>query len=186
MHKKINLGFVILLWSFKIFAQNEVLSNYEIVSEKEYFSKTKPKKYIIVPCEIKSKKLTNQEKNSDYIISWAFYLCENYRSNELLKYIQELTNSNNDKDSISDLLTGIYYFSKSNFTIAIVSFNKYNGNKYIFLKYLLLADSKYEMLDDYYDWPKTIGDYQKAYDNAQKKEYKKLITDRILCARYQR
>jgi hypothetical protein len=186
MNKRKILGFIILMWSFNLFSQDKALSNYEIVSLKDYFSKAKQKKYIVVPCDIKSYKLNKQDNNPDYVISWAFYLCINEKSNDLVKYIRELTKSSDKGDSIADLLNGIYYFYHDNFAVAITSFDKYNGSKYLFLKYLLIADSKYEMLVDKYDWPNLIADYQKAYDNTQKTEYKKLITDRILCARYQR
>ncbi len=180
------IGLLALLFSFNLFAQNIFSDYYEIVSMNDYYSATKQKKYIVVPCDVKSDDLTGHEKNSDYIISWAFYLCEIERNRKLLQYIQELTNSKNDKDSIADLLTSIYYFAKDNYNAAILSFNKYNGCKFKFLKFLLIADSKYELLDDKFNWPDILPDYQTAYDYAQRNEYKKLIKERIKCVRYRR
>ncbi|MDO9614951.1 MAG: hypothetical protein Q7J86_10580 [Bacteroidota bacterium] len=96
------------------------------------------------------------------------------------KYILSCDNSSD----IYHLINGLYYFSKNQYSKAIDHLEKFENEEYAFLKLLLIADCKYELLRDKKNYQLIIGEYQLAMDHTENEQNKSMINNRIKYIKY--
>ncbi|MDD3078665.1 MAG: hypothetical protein PHH37_06140 [Paludibacter sp.] len=185
MTKRIFILLFILI-STATFARIGNNNRFWIISQENYNKKVKNgqdvifKRYVVVPAIDKNYKdilLTNDEP--EILAKFSFMLMTNKRS-WIIKYINNCDNSSD----INNLITALYYFSEKEYAEAIVQLEKYNSEKYSFLKLLLIADSEYELLQDKRNYKSVIDRYQSAINNTNDFLYKTIINKRIRYIKY--
>jgi predicted negative regulator of RcsB-dependent stress response len=86
---------------------------------------------------------------------------------------------------INNLIKGLYYFSKKQYNQAIAHLEKFKNKEYRFLQLLIIADCKYEMLQDKKNYKTIISAYQIALDCTDNEQNKTIINNRIKYIKYQ-
>lgn len=177
---------VFIIIALPSIAKVGINKNYWIISQKEYglrVSKGKDiilKRYIVVP-EINSdfKTISNSDTEIVQLAKFSYLLQKNKT-----KYINNYIENCDKNKEINQLIQGLYYFSQLQYKKAIEVLTQFNNPDYQFLKYLLIADCKYELLLNKQDYKKVITDYQKALDIANAEKNKTLINNRIKFIKY--
>lgn len=185
MIKKV-LTFLLVLMSAQIFAKVGTNSEYWILSQNEYnarVSKGKDvtlRRYIVIPdLDKKYKDILETTDKKSLLAKFSFMLKRN-KSALIEKYILSCDNSSD----IHHLINGLYCFSKNQYSRAIEHLEKFESEEYTFLKSLLIADCKYELLRDKKNYQLIIGEYQTAMDNADNEQKKSIINNRIKYIKY--
>lgn len=185
MIKKI-LIFLLVLISSQTFARVGTNAGFWIISQNEYNARILKgkdvtlKRYIVVPgLDKKYKDIFETTDEKALLAKFSFMLKKN-KSPLIEKYI---VSSNNSLD-INNLINGLYYFSKNQYSKATAYLEKIGNEEYTFLKLLLIADCKYELLQDKKNYKFIIGVYQIAMDNTNDEQNKSIINNRIKYIKY--
>ncbi|MGE0076345.1 MAG: hypothetical protein AB7S48_00645 [Bacteroidales bacterium] len=186
MIKKILILLLILI-STKSFAKIGNNKFYWIISRAEYETRISEgkdvilRRYIIVPSMDKAYKNIFETKDENAILAkFSFMLYKNKRS-----WINEYINSCDSTLDINNLIYGLYCFSINRYSQAITYLEKLKSEEFNFLKLLMIADCKYEMLQDKKNYKAIIGAYQTAMDNTDNEQNKSIINNRIKYIKYQ-
>lgn len=185
MIKKV-FTFLLVLISAQTFARVGTNSDYWILSQNEYnarVSKGKDvtlRRYIVIPdLDKKYKDILETTDEKALLAKFSFMLKRN-KSALIEKYILSGDNSLD----IHHLINGLYYISKNQYSRAIDHLEKFWNEEYAFLKSLLIADCKYELLRDKKNYQLIIDEYQIAMDNADNEQKKSIINNRIKYIKY--
>lgn len=185
MIRKISFLLVMMV-SLPIFAKVGMNKDFWIISQKDYdirISKGKDvvlKRYIVVPNMDKNYKSISDTDSDFLILSKFSYMLKKNKSSNLEYYI----NICDAHKQINLLVNGLYYLSEKKYSKAIEFLNQYESSEYEFLKYLLIADCKYELLTIKRDYKNIIKDYQIALDIANDDKTKALVNNRIKFIKY--
>ncbi|MFQ3579046.1 MAG: hypothetical protein SNJ71_02765 [Bacteroidales bacterium] len=180
MVKKILILFIVLI-SVNSFARIGDNNNYWIISQNDYndrISKNKDvllRRYIIVPSIDKKFKDILETKDEKTLLAKFSFMLNKNKVSWIDKYINNCDNSLD----INNLIKGLYYFSKKQYNQAIVHLEKLENKEYRFLQLLIIADCKYEMLQDKKNYKTIIGAYQVALDCTDNEKNKTIINHRI-------
>lgn len=176
-----------VLNSVPTFASIGLNNKFWIISQNDFNSRISNgqdivlRRYIVVPSiDKKYKDIFNTQDEKVILAKFSFMLKKN-KSTWIEKYIN---NCNNSLD-INNLIKGMYYFSKNQYTQAIVHLEKLDNDEYKFLKLLLIADCKYEALQDKKKFKSIIEHYQIAMDCTNNDQNKSIINKRIKYIKYQ-
>lgn len=186
MIKKILILFLVLI-SANSFARIGDNNNYWIISQNDYndrLSKGKDvllRRYFIVPSiDKKYKDILDINDEKALLAKFSFMLYKN-KVSWIDKYINNCDNSLD----INNLIKGLYYFSKAKYNQAIAHLEKFENKEYRFLQLLIIADCKYERLQDKKNYKTIIGAYQVALDCTDNKQNKAIVNYRIKYIKYQ-
>lgn len=185
MIKKV-LTFLLVLISVQTFAGVGTNTDYWILSQNEYDARISKRKdvtlrrYIVIPyLEKKYKDILETTDEKALLAKFSFMLKRN--KNALIeKYILSGDNSSD----IHHLINGLYCISKNQYSRAIDHLEKFENEEYAFLKSLLIADCRYELLPDKKNYQLIFGEYQTAMDNADNEQKKLIINNRIKYIKY--
>lgn len=186
MIKKLLILFLVLI-SVNSFARIGDNSNYWIISQNDYndrISKGKDvllRRYIIVPTIDKKFKDILENKDEKALLAKFSFMLNKNKVSWIDKYINNCDNSLD----INNLIKGLYYFSKKQYNQAIVHLEKLENKEYSFLQLLIIADCKYEMLQNKKNYKTVIGAYQIALDCTDNEQNKIIINNRIKYIKYQ-
>jgi len=168
--KKILILFLILV-STQVFARIGENRDFWIISQSDFnkrISKGRDvtlRRYIVVP---------------DFDRNFKEILETTDKQKGIDKYIE---NQNNRLEK-NELIKGLYYFSRKQYSNALIHFEKINNDEYAFLKYLLIADCKYELNYGSKDAKNSIELYQPAMDKSNNELEKLIINNRVKYIRY--
>ncbi len=159
---------------FLIISQNEYSA---LVSEGEDLTS---RRYIIVPAlDHNYKDLLQSKDETTMLAKFSYMLKENKE-----EWIYEFLKNCNDTCNFTNLLKGLYYFSVNQYFQSISYLEKFENNDYRFLKLLLIADCKYEILQDKRRYNRIIVDYQQALSSTDNEQYKSIVNNRIEYIKY--
>lgn len=183
---KYTVFLLLILISARSFAGIGSNNNYWIISQTEYeerISKGKDvvlRRYIVVPCvDKKYKDIFETEDKKALLAKFSYMLLKN-KSSLMDKYIAGC----NTSSDIHYLIKGLYCFSKKQYSQAIAHLEKSEHSEYSFLKLLLIADCKYEMLQNKKNIRTILDAYQVALDCTENEQNKSLINNRIKYIKY--
>jgi hypothetical protein len=183
---KRTLILLLILISTNLFARIGDNNDYWIISQADYdarISKGKDvilRRYIIVPSiDKKYKNICETSDEKHLLAKFSFMLYIN-KVSWMDRYIN---NCDNTLD-INNLIKGLYYFSKKQYSQAIANLERLENTEYKFLQLLMIADCKYEMLQDKKNVKTIIGAYQIAMDCAYNEQNKSIINNRIKYIKY--
>ena len=186
MIRKTLILFFILI-SSQTFSRVGSNSNFSIISQIEYNDRILKgkdvilKRYIVIPSIDKNFKDIFVTKNEKALLAKFSFMLNKNKNSFIEMYIRNCDSSLD----INNLIKGLYYISKNKYSQAIVHLEKHNNEEYSFLKQLLIADCKYELLQDKNNYKSIIGLYQVAMDNTGNEQTKSIINNRIKYIKYQ-
>jgi tetratricopeptide (TPR) repeat protein len=186
MIKKL-LFLVLVLISANSFAKIGDNNDYWIISQNDYnerISKGKDvllRRYIIVPSIDKKYKDLFETRDEKALLAKFSFMLNRNKASWIDKYIKNCDNSLD----INNLIKGLYYFSKKRYNQAIAHLENIENSEYRFLQLLMIADCKYEMLQDKKNYKTIIGAYQVALDCTDNEQNKAIINNRIKYIKYQ-
>lgn len=186
MIKKILILLLILI-SANSFAGIGDNNGFWIISQIDYetrISKGKDvilRRYIIVPSIDKKYKDIFETKDEKALLAKFSFILHRNKVSWIDKYIKNCDNSLD----INNLIKGLYYFSKKQYNQAIAHLEKLENKEFKFLQLLMIADCKYELLQDKRNFKTIIGAYQSALDNTDNEQNKSIINNRIKFIKYQ-
>jgi len=149
MIKKLLILFLVLI-SANSFARIGDNNNYWIISQNDYIERiTKGKdvlfrRYFIVPAIDKNYKDILETKDEKALFAKFSFMLNKNKASWIDKYIKNCDNSLD----INNLIKGLYYFSKKQYNQAITHLEKLENKEYRFLQLFIIADCKYEILQD--------------------------------------
>lgn len=85
---------------------------------------------------------------------------------------------------VNHLIAGLFHVLKSEFQLADQELALYQGIAFVFIKNLLRADCRAELLQGGKDLKPIIQEYQAALDCTENENYRDLIRNRIKYLRY--
>lgn len=185
MNRKI-LILLLILFSSQIFARVGNNADFWILSQNEYSNRILKgkdvilRRYIVIPGFDKNYKDIFETTDNEALLAKFSFMLKKNKSSLIEKYI---INCDNSLD-INNLIKGLYYFSKKQYSRAIVYLEMPGNEDYKFFKLLLIADCKYEMLQDKKNYKSIIGVYQIAMDNTDNEQNKSIINNRIKYIKY--
>lgn len=185
MIKKLLVLFLVLI-SAQSYARIGDNGSYRIITQKEYndkISKRKDailKRYVVVPSFDKKYRGILETNDGEAILAKFSFMLYKNKVAWIKKYVRNCDNSLD----INHLIKGLYYFSKKQYDQAIVHLEKYENTGFRFLQLLLIADCKFEMLQDKKNYKTIIGAYQSAYDCSDDEQNKTIINNRIKYIKY--
>lgn len=185
MIKKI-LILILVLISANSFARIGDNDNYWIISQNDYndrISKGKDvvlRRYFVVPFIDKKYKDILETKDEKALLAKFLFMLNKNKVSWIDKYIKNCDHSLD----INNLIKGLYYFSKMQYKQAIAHLEKLENKDYDFLQLLIMADCKYEMLQDKKNYKTIIGAYQAALDCTDNEQNKAIINNRIKYIKY--
>ena len=172
--------------SLPVYAKIGTNRDYTIISQNDYntnLTKGKDvvlKRYIVVPDFNKNYKEIFNINDPETILSMFSFMLKKDKHEEIDQYIS----SCNKSEDIGLLLNGLYYFSEKAYSQSIVYLEEIHDVKFSFLRSLLIADSKYELLEDKKDYKSILPFYQISLDQAQSEQQKSIIKNRIKFIKY--
>lgn len=185
MRKRI-LALILFIVTVPVLAKVGENPDFWIMSQKEYDYRVSSgkdvilRRYIVVPHTDKSyKSILELDSDNDILYKFSYML----QKNKKRKISDYILNYDRNKE-INFLIVGLYLFSQKQYSEAIKSFEQFNNPEYKFLKYLLIADCKYESLSIKSDYKTVLEHYQIALDIAQSDREKKLIKNRVKFIKY--
>ena len=185
MIRKILILLLILI-SSQVFARVGSNADFWILSQNEYrYRVLKGKdvllrRYIVIPGFDKNYKDIFETTDENALLAKFSFMLKKNKSPLIEKYIKNCDNSLD----INNLITGLYYFSKHQYSQAIDHLEMPGNEEYKFLKLLLIADCKYELLHDKKNYKSIIGAYQNAMDNTDNEQNKSILNNRIKYIKY--
>lgn len=185
MNRKILILLLILI-SSHIFAGIGNNTDFWIVSQNEYSNRILKgkdvilRRYIVIPGFDKNYKDIFETTDENALLAKFSFMLKKNKSSLIEKYIKNCDNSSD----INSLIKGLYYFSQNQYSQAIVYLEMPGNEEYKFLKLLLIADCKYELLHDKKNYKSIIGAYQNAMDNTDNDQNKSIINNRIKYIKY--
>lgn len=186
MIKRILILLFVLI-SVPTFANIGLNDKFWIISQNDFNSRISKgqdivlRRYVVVPSIDKKYKDIFDTKDEKAILAMFSFMLKKNKSTWIEKYIK---NCDNLLD-INNLIKGLYYFSKNQYSQAIVHLEKLDNDEYTFLKLLLIADCKYESLQDKKNFKAIIEHYQIAMDCTNNDQNKSIINKRIKYIKYQ-
>lgn len=179
--------FLLLTILFKT-ADSQTTGNqrYFLISESKYsqrLNKEKDvlfKRYIIVPDEVQDKNLLFRTGNPDSLFLGAVSLLMNGKSSKVQVYLKTC----NMEVPVNHLIAGLFHVLKGDFQQADQDLALYQGVAFVFIKNLLRADCRAELLQGGKDLKPIIQEYQVALDCTENENYRDLIRNRIKYLRY--
>lgn len=179
---------VLLLFLVSIPIQASIGSNNDffIITQSDFINKKLLdkdlvlKRYLVVPKIEKRYSDILKINDEDLILAKFSSMLKNGDDYWMDKYIQNC----DDSLDVNYLIKGLYYFSKKHYNRSLPYLNKVNNKKYRFLKFLLIADCAYEMLEDKKKYNPVLEAYQTAMDQSSTNDQKTLINNRIKYIRY--
>jgi len=182
-----NIMFLVLsLISLQTLARIGININFWIISQNDFTIKNSKgrdvtlKRYIVVPDFDKNYENILETKDEIALLAKFSVLLEKNKSTLIEKYI---SNCDTSLD-INNLIKGLYFFSKYEYSQALPYFENFRKEEYKFLKLLLIADCKYELLQDKTNYKSVMSAYQSAFDSADKEQNKLIINNRIKYIKY--
>lgn len=181
------LTLVLILISANSFAKIGNNTDYWIVSQGDYnerISKGKDvllRRYIIVPSIDKNYKDIFTTRDEEALLAKFSFMLYKNKVTWIDKYIKNCDNSLD----INNLINGLYYFSKNQYSQAITHLEKLENSEYRFLQLLIIADCRYEMLQDKRNYKTIIEAYQVALDCTDNEQNRAIINNRIKFIKYQ-
>lgn len=139
------------------------------------------RRYLIVPAMDKKYKDIFKTQDPMALISKFAYMLHRDKGSAIERYISTCDHALD----INHLLKALYWFSKKQYSEAILSLEKYTGEEHRFLALLLIADCQYEMLPDKTKYNTILDEYQVALDSTDNPTFKAVIRDRIKYIKYQ-
>jgi len=184
--RKQTILFFFFLFSIPTFGKIGINGNYSIVSQKDYEKKVSKgynvalSKFIIVPGYNKKYKDISEVKNKyDLFAIFSFML----KKNKISK-MEEYVSKCDTAFQINNLICGLYYFSQKQYLNALVYFENYMEEDFQFLKYLLIADINYELLENKNNYKLALQLYQEAFDISKREQEKTIVNNRIKNIKY--
>jgi tetratricopeptide (TPR) repeat protein len=169
------------------YSQFRKKTNYDIISKEEYNKRLMKRKevvlnkYIVIPAfPRKAEEVLLNTKNEDSILTASASLIKHGRSRELYSYLQKTKVDT----GVYALVYGLYYMNKGKYANALTWFDKYKSGKYKSLVMLLIADCKYECLEDKKKYDDIMPYYQQALDFTSDSLYQDIIKNRFRFVRY--
>lgn len=159
---------------------------YFLISESKYsqrLNKDKDvlfKRYIIIPDEVKDKNLLFKTGNPDSLLMGAVSLLMKGKSSKVEGYLKTC----NMDVPVNHLIAGLFDVLKGDFQQADLELALYQGIAFVFIKNLLRADCRAELLRGGKDLKPIIQEYQAAIDCTENENYRDLIRNRIKYLRY--
>lgn len=175
-----------LLITVSSFAGIGINNSYSIISQNEYnkiLSKRKPviyNRYLVIPDYCNNYKEIQKIKDQDTLLFTFSYMLKKNKSSYIEKYISQCDTATD----INLLLCGLYYFSKMDYFKSLSYIEKFENKKYEFLKYLIIADCKYELHDNKKNYSSIISAYQVAFDITGLEQNKTIVKNRIKYIKY--
>ena len=139
------------------------------------------RRYIVVPSiDKKYKDIIETRDEKALLAKFSFMLYKNKAS-----WIDKYMKSCNHSLDITNLIKGLYCFSKGQYHQAIAYLDELKNEEYKFLQLLMIADCRYEMLPNKKDYKSIIGAYQSALDCTDNEQNKSIVKNRIKYIKYQ-
>jgi hypothetical protein len=185
MRKTLLILFFIIIpsYTFPGIGENK---DYSIISQNDYsklISRGRDvtlRRYLVVPnLDNNFKNIFDTTDERVALAKFSFMLRKNKRA-----WIEKYLENNDNSLGINDLIKGLYYFSKKQYTEALIHLGNFNNEENKFLKYLLIADCEYELLPGTEDYKTRIEVYQNAMNHAISELDRKIINNRIKYIRY--
>jgi hypothetical protein len=184
--KKKVLIIIFILISVQAFARIGENRDFWIISQSDFNNRISKgrdvtlRRYIVVPDFDKNfKEILEINDESGILAKFSFMLKKNKRA-WIEKYIENYDSSL----EINELILGMFYFSRKQYTDALNHFENIRNEEYMFLKYLLIADCKYELASEVNDFKTRIEVYQAAMDKSNSELERLIINNRIKFIRY--
>lgn len=180
------LSLVLIFISFTAFSNIGMNPNYTIISQTDYekrISKYKDvvlQRYIVVPDFDKNYKEIFDTKDEEALLSRFSYMLRKNKSRFIDRYIANC----DDSKEINYLIKGLYFFSKGDYLQAMGCLEHIRAKDHEFLKYLLIADCKFELLINKSNFKSVIQAYQTALDIADNEQDKSIVNNRIKYIKY--
>lgn len=175
-----------VLISVPTFASIGQNNKFWIISQNDFNSRISKgqdvvlRRYIVMPGIDKKYKDIFDTKDGKAVLAKFSFLLKKNKSTWIKKYI----NNGDTLLDINNLIKGLYYFSKNQYAQAIVRLEKLDNDEYTFLKLLLIADCKYELLQNKHNYKSIIEYYQIAMDCTNNGQNKSIINKRIKYIKY--
>ena len=185
MIKKTILFFLVLI-SIPTFGKIGINRNYSIISHADY-NKRQNKgqdillcRCIVIPNYNKNFKEIMQVKDQNLLLATFSFMLRKNKQRKMEEYIFQCDTS----IEINNLLCGLYYFSLKDYRKALDYFEKYKNLEFQFLKYLLVADCNYELLENKKNYKLILELYQAAFDISKNEQNQSIINNRIKFIKY--
>ncbi|HPW66483.1 MAG TPA: hypothetical protein PLS84_05305 [Salinivirgaceae bacterium] len=185
MIKKL-LILILILISANSFARIGDNDNYWIISQHDYNERIFNgkdvlfRRYLVVPYIDRKYKDILETKNEEALLAKFSFMLDRNKVSRIDKYINNCDNSLD----INNLIKGLYFFSKKQYDQAIAHLEQLENKEYSFLQLLIIADCKYELLQDKKNYKTIIGAYQVALDCTDNEQNKAVINNRIKYIKY--
>ena len=183
---KKTLILLFILISSQTYASIGDNSDFWIISHNDYsdrISKGKDvilRRYIVIPNFDKKYKDIFETKEEKALLAKFSFMLKKNKVTWIDKYIKDCDNSLD----INNLIKGLYCISKKQYSQAIAHLEKSENDEFKFLKLLMIADCKYELLPDKKKYKSIISVYQIALDNTDNEQNKSIINNRIKYIKY--
>jgi len=138
------------------------------------------RRYLVVPYIDRKYKDILETKNEEALLAKFSFMLDRNKVSRIDKYINNCDNSLD----INNLIKGLYFFSKKQYDQAIAHLEQLENKEYSFLQLLIIADCKYELLQDKKNYKTIIGAYQVALDCTDNEQNKAVINNRIKYIKY--
>jgi len=184
--KKSFLVILIILFSISLQAKVGINGGFYIISQADYEKRVldgkdvAARRYIVVPFCDKHYKDIFVTKDEKALLSKFSYLLLKGKTKSLDKYIANCDTTL----EINNFIKGLYHFSNMQYSIALTYFEKKGNRDFEFWKQLLIADCKYELLNDKKKYKPVLELYQKALDMSNDPINKGIVNNRIKYLKY--
>ena len=178
------LVLLLIFISSQSFASNE--TDYWIISQNDYnilVSKGRDvilRRYIVVPDIDKKYKNIFETKDEKELLAKFSFMLKKSKMHKMDNYIKWCDNSLN----INNLIKGLYCFFEKQYVQAMAHFEMLENEDFKFLKLLMIADCKYELIVDKKNFKAIIEAYQIALDSTDSEQSKSIVNNRIKYVRY--
>lgn len=137
---------------------------------------------LVVPAFDKKTKDINETTDKQALLAKFAYLLSTNQRFKMEDYLNTCDNSL----EIHQLFRALYHLSLEQYTLTIDYLGKVESQEYRFLKSLLLADCRYEVMvfEGNIDYQAILSAYQTAMDNASNEQQTVLVKNRIKYIRY--
>lgn len=138
------------------------------------------KRYIVLPSiDKKYRDLFKTQDEEALLAKFSYLLVKNHQ-----EWMNRYVETCDTTLEVNGLIKGLYYLSKEHYLLAMKYFEKMDGEKHCFLRLVLIADCRFELMQDRNERKSVIAAYQRAMDVASDRQERDFVQNRMKYIRY--
>lgn len=179
-------SFLFIFLSVSVYSQTGYNKQYKIISQQKYDESLRKgknvisQKFIVVPELEKDYKMIYNTTDQEELLSIFSFMLKRGKIYKMQDYLLQCDKSL----EVNELLNGLFHFYRNDFSEALSYLENYNNVNHYFLRYLLIADCKYELLSDKKNYKSVLNAYQLAHDVTSNKQNQAIVNNRIKLIKY--